>query len=71
MVTLRENENLEGLIKRFKKETDDSGVLKEWKERQYFVKPSAKRHQAKMTAKRRAENNLREEREKEKHKKGR
>ena len=66
-----ENESLEKLLKRFKKKVDDEGILKEWRDRQYFVKPSTKRHQEKMTAKRRAENNLREEKEKERLRKGR
>ena len=48
-----------------------SGVLKEWRERQYFQKPSAKRHKEKQRAIRRAENALREEREKEKNRRGR
>jgi small subunit ribosomal protein S21 len=71
MVTLRENESFDNLVKRFKKEVDDAGILKEWRERQYFVKPSTKRHQDKMRAKRRALNSLREEREKERTRKGR
>jgi small subunit ribosomal protein S21 len=71
MVKLREGESIDSLIRRFKKEVDDSGILKEWRDRQYFQKPSTKRHKEKMRAKRRAENNLREEREKEKTRKGR
>ena len=65
MVKLRENESFDNLIKRFKKQVEDDGVLKEWRERQYFKKPSQKRHEAQQKAKRRAENFLREEREKE------
>ena len=71
MVLLREYETFESLIKIFKKEVDDSGVLKDWRERQYFQKPSAKRHKEKQRAIRRAENALREEREKEKNRRGR
>jgi small subunit ribosomal protein S21 len=71
MVKLRENESLDSLIRRFKKEVDDAGILKEWRDRQYFVKPSTKRHQEAQRAKRRAANALREEREKEKNRRGR
>jgi len=71
MVKLREGESFDGLLKRFKKEVDDSGILKEFRDRQYFMKPSTKRHQTKMRNKRRAENALREEREKEKNRRGR
>ncbi len=71
MVTLRENESLDNLIKRFKKEVDDAGILKDWREKQYFVKPSAKRHQKIRTAQRRFDLILIEEKEKEKKRKGR
>ncbi len=39
-VKLREGESLESAIKRFKKKVDNEGVLKVWREKQYFVKPS-------------------------------
>lgn len=42
-IIARENESLESLIRRFKKSVDDEGILKEYKDRQYFVKPSVKR----------------------------
>lgn len=42
-VTARENESLETLIKRFKKKVDNEGILKEYRYRQYFVKPSMKK----------------------------
>jgi len=51
-VTLRKNENLEGLIKRFKKKVDDEGIIKEFKDRQYFTKPSVKRREKVKQAKR-------------------
>jgi len=43
MVTARENEELESLMRRFKKYVENEGILKEYKENQYFQKPSAKR----------------------------
>jgi len=43
-VTAKEDEQLESLLRRFKKKVDDEGIIKEFRERQYFIKPSAKRH---------------------------
>lgn len=39
------NESLESAIKRFKKQLDRDGTLKEYKDRQYFKKPSLVRHE--------------------------
>lgn len=43
MVVVGENENLESAIRRFKKIIDEEGILKIYREKQYFVKPSMKR----------------------------
>lgn len=43
MVTARENEELESMIRRFKKYVENEGILKDYKEKQFFQKPSAKR----------------------------
>lgn len=56
MVKLRENESLESLIKRFKDYVDNEGIIKEWRDRQYFKKPSAKKHEARRKAIRRHQN---------------
>tara|TARA_Y100000310_G_C20670791_1_gene810167 strand:+ start:929 stop:1075 length:147 start_codon:yes stop_codon:yes gene_type:complete len=42
-------------MKRFKKQVEDEGILKDYREKQYFIKPSAKRHQMIRRAKRRAQ----------------
>lgn len=42
-VTLRQNENLESAIKRFKRKVEMDGIIKEYKENQYFEKPSDKK----------------------------
>jgi len=42
-VILRDNDNLEAAIKRFKRKVENDGILKEYRERQYFVKPSMKK----------------------------
>lgn len=51
-VVARKNENLEGLIKRFKKKVDNEGILKEFKDRQYYTKPSDIRREKDKQAKR-------------------
>lgn len=52
-VKARDNENIESLIKRFKKKVDNEKILKEYKDRQYFVKPSQTRNEHKRKIKRR------------------
>ena len=42
-VTVGENESLESAIKRFKKKVDEEGVIKTYRDKQYFMKPSMKR----------------------------
>ena len=42
-VKRRRNETIEKLIRRFKRATEDSGVIQELRARSFFVKPSAKR----------------------------
>jgi len=43
MVKLRPDETLESLIRRFKKDVDKSGVMKELHKREYYKKPSVKK----------------------------
>jgi len=49
-VKVGEHENIEKAIRRFKKKVEDEGVLKEYKERRYYIKPSAKRREKKKNA---------------------
>ena len=51
-VTARKNENVESLLRRFKKVVENEKILKEYKDRQYFVKPSVKRNEKKKAHKR-------------------
>ncbi len=44
-VFVREGESLESAIKRFTRKVDDEKILKEWRDRQYFVKPSKQRRE--------------------------
>lgn len=43
VVNVKENESLEKALKKFKKKFEKTGVLKELRGRQQFVKPSVKR----------------------------
>ncbi len=46
MVKLMENETIDSALKRFKKELQQSGVLKEAREHEHYMKPSDKRRKA-------------------------
>jgi len=53
-VMARENEPLERMIRRFKKKVDDEGIIKEFRDRQYFKKPSTIKREKKKDAIRKA-----------------
>jgi len=53
-ITLQENESIDKALKRFKKKYERSGVLKEFKKRTFFVKPSIEKRMENIKAKRRA-----------------
>lgn len=44
-IDVYDDENLEKAIKRFKRKVEKEGIIREFKRRQYFEKPSAKRHE--------------------------
>lgn len=48
-IVVDESENLEKAIKRFKRMVEKEGIIREFKKREYFVKPSATLHQKKTT----------------------
>lgn len=52
-VTLQNNENIDRAIKRFKKKYERSGVLREFKARTQFIKPSVEKRMANIKARRR------------------
>ncbi|MBI4299592.1 MAG: 30S ribosomal protein S21 [Chloroflexi bacterium] len=54
MVTLREGESFEGLLKRFRTSVQLSGVLKEAKRRRHFVSNREKAREAERRAARRS-----------------
>ena len=39
-INVDDNENLEKAIKRFKRMVEKEGIIREWKKREYFEKPS-------------------------------
>ncbi len=53
-IVVSENEPIDRAIKRFKKKYERSGVLKEFKKRAYFTKPSVKKRMKRLKAIRRA-----------------
>ena len=53
-ITLQENENIDKALRRFKKKYERSGILKEFKKRTFFVKPSVEKRMSRIKAKRRA-----------------
>jgi small subunit ribosomal protein S21 len=53
-ITIQENENIDKALKRFKKKYERSGILKEFKKRTFFVKPSMKKRMERIKAARRA-----------------
>ena len=60
-IVVQENEVIDKAIKRFKKKYERSGVLKEFKKRTFFLKPSIKNRMKKIKAVRRAQRTSQEE----------
>lgn len=58
-INVDESENLEKAIKRFKRMVEKEGIIREFKKREYFVKPSATRHQKQTTLERKLLNKRR------------
>jgi ribosomal protein S21 len=54
-IVVNENEPIDRALKRFKKKYERSGVLKEFKKRTFFTKPSVKRRMKKVKAIRRSQ----------------
>lgn len=53
-IILQDNESIDKALKRFKKKYERSGVLKEYKKRTFFVKPSIEKRMERIKAQRRA-----------------
>jgi small subunit ribosomal protein S21 len=54
-ITVGDNESIDKALKRFKKKYERAGVLKEFKKRTFFVKPSIKKRMERIKAQRRAQ----------------
>lgn len=54
-VIVREGESLESAIRRFGRKVDDEKILKDYRDKQYFMKPSKVRREAKKAALRKQE----------------
>jgi len=45
IIPIKEGENIERALKKFKRKFEKTGVIKELRERQHFVKPSEERRE--------------------------
>lgn len=59
-ITVHENENIDRALRRFKKKYERSGVLKEFKKRAFYTKPSVEKRSELLKAIRRTQK-MREE----------
>lgn len=59
-VSVKENENVNQALRRFKKKVEESGVLDDLREREHYVKPTTRRKKAASAAKARWQKRLRE-----------
>lgn len=57
-ISIQENENIDKALRRFKKKYERSGVLKEYKKRTFFLKPSVRKRMEKIKAVRRNYNRI-------------
>ncbi|MEE1059245.1 MAG: 30S ribosomal protein S21 [Treponema sp.] len=64
-IMVEDSENLEKAIKRFKRMVEKEGIVREFKKREYFIKPSAINHQKKVTLERNLLNKKRKAEKKE------
>jgi len=60
-IVVTESEPIDRALKRFKKKYERSGILKEFKKRAYFTKPSVKKRMKKVKAVRRLQRTLAEQ----------
>ena len=64
-IIVDDSENLEKAIKRFKRMVEKESIIREFKKREYYVKPSAINHQKKVTLERKLLNKRRKSDKKE------
>jgi small subunit ribosomal protein S21 len=61
-VTLKEGENINQALRRFKKKVDESGLLEDLRDRESYTKPTTRRKKAEAAARARWQKKLREQR---------
>jgi len=59
-VTIQSNENIDRALKRFKKKYERSGILREYKKRTAFMKPSVEKRLSRLKAARRQQKAVQE-----------
>ena len=59
VVKVEEGESIDRALKRFKRECERDGILREWKRRAYYEKPATQRKNKKKAAERRRLKKLR------------
>jgi len=60
-VTVKDNENINQALRRFKKKIDDSGLIEDLRNRESYIKPTTRRKKAQAAAKARWQKKLREQ----------
>ncbi len=58
-VRVDDGENLEKAIKRFKRMVEKEGIIREWKKREYYEKPSTIRNRKKKSLERKIQKKIR------------
>jgi small subunit ribosomal protein S21 len=58
-VQVRQNESLDQALRRFKKQLQQSGILKEAREHEHYEKPSDKKRKAAAARRRKAQSDMR------------
>jgi len=60
-IVLKEGENINSALRRFKKKVDDSGLLEDLRNRESYTKPTEQRKKSKAAAKARWQKRLRDQ----------
>jgi small subunit ribosomal protein S21 len=60
-VVVKDNENINQALRRFKKKIDESGLLEDLRERESYIKPTTRRKKAAGAAKARWQKKLRDQ----------
>lgn len=58
-IEISEDEILEKALKRFKRQVEKEGIIREWKKREYYEKPSTVRNKKRKSLERKLQKKLR------------